>query len=98
MENELQDDWVFEDRRASFRVVIGQETVASLLRWCSLDHSKETGGILVGSYSDPPSTATIAEVTGPPPDSFSERICFHRGTVGLQELLRHYWDAEPRSY
>jgi hypothetical protein len=89
---------VYEDRLQSFRVVISDEAVEHMFLLCDEDRSRETGGILIGSYSSDCTTAHVGEATSPPSDSKSGPNWFHRGTEGLEELLRERWHAEPRTY
>ncbi|ELY2492081.1 Mov34/MPN/PAD-1 family protein [Cronobacter sakazakii] len=51
----------------------------------------ETGGILIGSYSEDSSTARIVEATTRPVDSLAGRTTFQRGVRGLRPLLHARW-------
>ena len=89
---------IFEDSSQSFRVIISDEVVKHMFLLCDANRTRETGGILVGSYSNDFTTAHIDEATSPPSDSRFGRDWFHRGTNGLVELLRQRWEAEPRTH
>jgi hypothetical protein len=89
---------IFEDASQSFRVVISDEVVVHMFRLCDANRTRETGGILIGSYSSDFTTAHIDEVTSPPSDSRCGQDWFHRGTDGLEELLRQRWHVEPRTH
>ncbi len=52
----------------------------------------ETGGIVLGQYSDNLSIANVRNVTGPPSDSKSGRTWFVRGINGLKKLLYRLWE------
>jgi integrative and conjugative element protein (TIGR02256 family) len=66
---------------------------------CAEANGRETGGILIGYYSDDYSTAVITEVTLPPKDSTSGANWFVRGVTGLRTLLVRRWqNASRRTY
>lgn len=58
---------------------------------CDKSNPYETGGILIGSYSDDNFTAHISEITNSPDDSVKKRSQFKRGTNGLQIKLDTLW-------
>ncbi len=51
----------------------------------------ETGGILVGYYTDKHDWAIVTDVSGPPADSRRGRVFFNRGVRGLQAFLNRLW-------
>lgn len=63
---------------------------------CSKVNGRETGGILLGYYSDDSSTAIITEATIPPRDSSCGYNWFQRGIAGLKSLLIHRWKNSSR--
>jgi integrative and conjugative element protein (TIGR02256 family) len=66
---------------------------------CAEANGRETGGILIGYYSDDNSTAVITEVTLPPKDSTFGANWFVRGVIGLRTLLFRRWqNASRRTY
>src|SRR5258705_11873651 len=65
---------------------------------CELSGENETGGILIGKYSEDRSTAIVSLVTSPPSDSSSGHTWFVRGYVGLRELLGRVWRGRERRY
>lgn len=76
-----------------------QPTVLSVLdRYCHDAGSSETGGILVGRYSDDLSLAIVREATPPPTDSQRGRSWFARGVNGLRDLLSQRWRAKERTF
>lgn len=89
-------EWHSADGR--FRVVIGEDQLERLVHLSRKAGRVETGGILVGSYSEVQDTAVIARVTGPPRDSRAGRSFFDRGTRGLQALLDRLWRSEHEYY
>jgi integrative and conjugative element protein (TIGR02256 family) len=62
-----------------------------LLNFCAQADRKETGGILLGHYSQNHDMAVVTHVSGPPPDSKHGGNFFVRGIKGLQELLNQLW-------
>ena len=60
---------------------------------CRESGDLETGGVLVGRYSDAHDTAIVTRVWGPPEDSIRRRTSFWRGTQGLQKQLDALWKA-----
>ena len=89
---------VFEDSSQRFRVVIPEEVIKHIFGLCEASRGRETGGILIGSYSRDFATAHVGEATGPPRDSKSGWDWFHRGNDGLADLLRQKWHREPRTH
>lgn len=68
-----------------------QRNVERLVRYLQKAGDRETGGILIGNYSDDLDQAVITKVTGPPRDSRAGRTFFVRGTRGLQQILDRLW-------
>ncbi|MEL7655843.1 MAG: Mov34/MPN/PAD-1 family protein, partial [Bacillota bacterium] len=66
---------------------------------CSKANNRETGGILIGYYSNDHSTAIITEASSPPPDSTYGYNWFWRGIAGLRLLLFQHWrDTRCKTY
>ncbi|MGH7744156.1 MAG: Mov34/MPN/PAD-1 family protein [Candidatus Dormibacteria bacterium] len=62
------------------------------MRWRSTTaKGRETGGILIGSYSSNFSVAIVARATAPPTDSRAGATWFERGTAGMDKLLEEAW-------
>lgn len=55
----------------------------------------ETGGILIGYYTDNLNMAVITNVEPPPEDSVHGRFSFVRGVRGLATKLRWWWAQPP---
>lgn len=79
-------------------VTISECTVRSLYQEASASDHRETGGVLLGHYSDKLDRAVVLEATGPPPDSRRTQYTFVRGREGLHELLLARWHQEPRKH
>ncbi len=58
----------------------------------------ETGGVIVGRYSDDRTTALISDFLPPPKDSVMQRNSFVRGVKGLKKKLRKIWTGKDRRY
>ena len=89
-------EWRSHDGR--FAVVVEHEQVERFVRYCTEAGLQETGGILIGRYSDGLDRAIVTRVTGPPRDSRAGRAFFRRGTKGLQGLLNRLWRGDPEYY
>jgi len=65
---------------------------------CIRANSVETGGILIGNYSDDLKTAFISDATKQPVDSSFGSTWFFRGVVGLKRILLKKWHNDERAY
>lgn len=88
----------FQSADGRFSVSLLGNVVEKMVRFCSAAHDLETGGILIGRYSDNRAVAIVEQVTGPPPDSHHYFARFLRGVVGLQELLNRLWRKKEKKY
>lgn len=79
--------WLGKTIDGRFALEIEASVVGTLDRYCLSAGSSETGGILVGRYSDDLSLAIVLEATPPPSDSKRGRAWFVRGGNGLRNLL-----------
>lgn len=82
----------------AYKLVIEDAPLAAIDRMCASAKGKETGGILIGRYTNDYSTATIMEASEPPQDSRTGATWFNRGVAGLRQLLARRWRASSRSY
>jgi len=73
------------DRR--FGVMLTQTIITDLQYQCTKAENKETGGIMIGRYSESLKGAVISSITGPPPDSKAGKTWFERGVIGLRTIL-----------
>jgi integrative and conjugative element protein (TIGR02256 family) len=92
----VYQEWRSRDGR--FGVAVEQQHIQQLVRWCVEAGERETGGILIGRYSDRLDLAVVSQVSGPPPDSRGGRSFFERGTRGLQRLLDRVWHRRAEYY
>jgi proteasome lid subunit RPN8/RPN11 len=91
-----QIEWRSEDGRFAARAE--RATIDGILEDCRSSENRETGGILVGSYTPDHNCAIIAGASATPPDSRSGATWFYRGVHGLRALLRHLWHQPRREY
>lgn len=87
------------------KVIVADDALSSITGFVSARRSGETGGILIGRYSDDLSVATIESATGPGSKSLFGAFSFVRKTSGLQKELnrafvlgRYYlgeWHCHP---
>lgn len=82
----------------TFAVELQASVLGALDRYCRDAGSVETGGILVGRYSDDLALAIVREATPPPTDSKRGRSWFVRGMSGLREMLGNRWRASERTF
>jgi len=88
----------FVDKDGGFRVIVSSKLIDKIINFCSISMVIEIGGILIGSYSKDSTTATLFEITAPPPDSKSGRDWFERGTTDTEKYLQQCWNSEPPTY
>ena len=90
---ELSTCQVFRTKDGRFSVVIEDGLLEYMCGLCAESTPLETGGILIGSYTEGGNTASVTRVEGPPYDSKRERNRFYRGTDGLQDLIEALWKS-----
>ncbi|HEY8270977.1 MAG TPA: Mov34/MPN/PAD-1 family protein [Pseudobdellovibrionaceae bacterium] len=71
----------------SYGVVLKSVALEVILVECRKSKKTETGGILIGKYSDDHNCALVYEISGPPRDSIRSATSFERGNQGLKDLL-----------
>lgn len=75
----------------NFKLSISQEHIAKMAALIKSAKTSETGGIIIGYYTDTDNVAVVTNITGPPPDSQSGRTWFKRGVQGLKKVLHDSW-------
>jgi integrative and conjugative element protein (TIGR02256 family) len=90
--------WKGQTEDGTFAVEFQAPVLDALERYCRDAGSVETGGILVGRYSDDLAIAIVREATPPPTDSKRGRSWFVRGVSGLGEMLHRRWRAKERTF
>lgn len=74
-----------------FRAVMLHTVLEQIIARCAKAKNRETGGILIGHYSQDGMTVYISEATDKPKDSLFGRVSFQRGSHGLKALLERRW-------
>lgn len=82
----------------TYRLIVSVEALRTLDACRSRVGKRETGGVLIGYYSEDRRIAVVTEVTPPPLDSEAGFYWFRRGIVGLRRLLMERWKAPKRRY
>jgi integrative and conjugative element protein (TIGR02256 family) len=72
-------------------VTITARSMATLVERCRRANDEETGGVLVGRYTDRGDRAVVSLTTGAPKDSRAARWSFFRGIRGLQAVIDRAW-------
>lgn len=88
----------FRSADGEFGLSLSAAAIKELLEICGATGNMETGGILIGRYSNDCSIALVDQVTGPPADSKHFFARFLRGVAGLQDLLNCMWAKEERRF
>lgn len=109
MSAELTGRWLFSTARRrgltrtylavdrSVAVDIQAAALDAMVRLCAQSGHFETGGVLIGRYSEFGDRVVVNKVTGPPRDSRRFRFSFIRGIAGLTSRFRREW-AEGAYY
>ncbi len=90
--------WKGRTADSTFAAELQTSVLVALDRHCRDAGSVETGGILVGRYSEDLALAIVCEATPPPTDSKRGRSWFMRGVSGLSEMLSKRWQAGERTF
>jgi integrative and conjugative element protein (TIGR02256 family) len=94
----MTEDLEFWSEDRAFGLRIPAEILSRVLELSRGAASKETGGILVGFYTEAQDCAVVTKASGAPSDSKSRKASFVRGTAGLQRWLDKLWRQERRHY
>jgi integrative and conjugative element protein (TIGR02256 family) len=81
-----------------FGIRLSSAHTAFLLDECAAAAANETGGILIGRYTDNHTMAVVSEVTRAPTDSTRGPRWFDRGIAGLSQKLRSSWHRTGTFY
>ena len=81
----------FWSKSGEFGLKIADQELSQIINISTQANTKETGGILVGFYTETHDCAVVTAVSGAPPDSQSGRNWFSRGVAGLQRWLNLLW-------
>lgn len=91
--SQVEPDFVhiFSSECKNYRVVLSHLAMDAIINACLISGKNETGGILIGHYSDTGKLAIVQEASSSPEDSLHGRATFQRGKKGLKELLNERW-------
>lgn len=78
-------------------VTIAAKALTTMAEVAGKRSRRETGGILIGHYSEDLASARIETASDEPPDSIAGRTWFVRGQTGLAGILERAW-REGRYY
>ena len=83
----------FQSKDMQFGLQIPKSELQSIYTICS--HSQnETGGIMIGYYSDDLSFAKVTKLTSPPAGSICRAFSFIREGKSLARILDKYWEKK----
>ena len=88
----------FRSTDGRFGLCVPPEAVTRIAEFRRDKDPDETGGILLGRYTEDHSWGIVTTVSGPPTDSRHGPTWFHRGVRGLQGLLTRLWKANEAYY
>ena len=77
-----------------FGLKLPETELARMVGLCKRAKAKETGGILVGSYSEKHDCALVKTASKAPRDSQAGPTWFRRGVSGLQRWLKSLWKSK----
>lgn len=88
----------WETSGGEYALLVKHEAWRRIEKECNKAQGHETGGVLIGFYTQDKSTAVVTEASGPPPDSSQGHSWFLRGIAGLKNLLARRWVSKRRTY
>lgn len=86
-----QDSFEFWSAGDSFGLRVYRRDLEEVVDLCRKAHPKETGGIIIGTYTAALDCAVVANFTVPPKDSRFGTTWFRRGVMGLKRILNAAW-------
>jgi integrative and conjugative element protein (TIGR02256 family) len=92
----LSREWWSADGR--YGLALKASVFDELARCCGNSVGKETGGILVGHYSESHDCAFVTDLGPETSDSERGWTTFRRGVRGLQRWLNAQWSGRQRYY
>lgn len=88
----------FFNRKERIAVLIRASDVEKAMKLCNQTRNFETGGILIGYYSNNYRTANITFFSKPPEDSKGTFNSFVRGFKKLKEIISFFFSANKHYY
>jgi proteasome lid subunit RPN8/RPN11 len=96
MKTKTNLEFISDDRR--FGLKIERKHMLEILKICRVAGSREVGGIIIGIYDLDHKFAIAKIFSKAPLDSLQGETYFHRGVIGLQELLNQLWNDNRYFY
>ncbi|WP_336883727.1 Mov34/MPN/PAD-1 family protein [Priestia koreensis] len=88
----------FQDSKALYKVTISKKLMKYIQKLCHQSLPNETGGILIGYYTDKLNLAVVTKILNAPADSRSGPTWFYRGTSGIKKSLDTLWKSKKQFY
>jgi integrative and conjugative element protein (TIGR02256 family) len=82
----------FQSENQNIGIILDNVHIDEMHRLCKIAFPNETGGILIGKYSEDLRWAEIHSIIGPPIFSKRRRASFFRSSYGLKRILDIAWD------
>jgi integrative and conjugative element protein (TIGR02256 family) len=92
------DNLIVTDEGNVFKISISQSLMNEIHRLCETSLPNETGGILLGSYTENSTCASVSKLLKAPSDSMSGPTWFFRGTKGVKSKLDKLWKQKKQYY
>jgi integrative and conjugative element protein (TIGR02256 family) len=89
---------LYQTQDRKYGCQLSNVAIQRMLRLCQQSRNTETGGVLVGYYTQDYSYAVVTEVSSAPIDSRSGPTWFQRGIVGIQVWLNSLWKQRQPQY
>ena len=86
-----QESFEFWSAGDAFGFRVYRRDLEAVVNQCRNAHPKETGGIIIGRYTEALDCAVVTNFTAPPKDSRSGTTWFRRGVTGLKGILNAAW-------
>lgn len=83
-------DYIFRSEDKNYTIILYEITFSKIILECKKYKNLETGGILIGRYSEDNSIAYIKDSFAPT-DSKHHSNIFLRGTTGINKILDKKW-------
>jgi integrative and conjugative element protein (TIGR02256 family) len=94
----MMDNLLVTDVKNMFKINIPHSLINEIQKLCKESLPKETGGILIGSYKENFTCASVSEILIAPPDSMAGPTWFFRGTKGVKKKLDKLWKEKKEYY
>lgn len=82
----------FRDKDQKYNVYLNNTCYEQMLHYSDKSNPYETGGILIGNYSQDLTTANILQITPPPKNSILKKNSFYRASNDLEMMLDTAWE------